>query len=129
MTSTAQKNINEAYGTGRRSCRTIKKTIATIFTSHSGIRPAGENGHMGLGTLVLPKRPLRLDVCTDIIDEADEETVRKIPWKLTDIGTVMQIEAELPANVPEFNRLVRVLIPSGIGWCFFDEIKTLYEIR
>lgn len=121
MTSTAQKNINEAYGPGRRSCRTIKKTIAT----HRAPRPAGENRHTGLGTLVLPKRPLRLDVCTDIIDEADEEPVRKIPWGTTEVGTVMQIEEELPANVPEFNRLVRVLIPSGIGWCFFDEIKTL----
>lgn len=125
MTSTAQKNVNEAYGPGRRSCRTIKKTIATIFASYRGTRGAEENRHMRLGTLVLPERIVRLDVCTDIIDEADEEPVRKIPWGMTEVGTVIQIEEELPANVPEFNRLVRVMIPSGIGWCFFDEIKTL----
>lgn len=117
MTSTAQKG---ARG-GRAANRNERGTIASIFTSHQWVRTAS------LGDLVLPRRRTLLDGAG--IGANDDADGHKIQWAGGDIGTIIQIESNLPPNVSHFNRLVRILVPGGAGWCFFDEIKALYAER
>jgi len=130
MTSTAQKKLNRAapscsadcsYGGGRSANRTGGMTIASIFATHQRRRSKNEKRHIGPGTLVLPVRHTLLDATATITEAPDH----KIPWKISDIGTVIQFETELPADILEINRLVRVLTTTGCGWCFLDEIKRI----
>lgn len=118
MTLTAQKKLSD----GRAANRSGRGTIASIFTSHQ--TPKSPQ----VGDLVLPRRATLLDGL-DTINAADDVPGHKIQWVIGDIGTIIQIESTLPPDVLDFNRLVRILVPGGAGWCFFDEIKVLYEER
>lgn len=83
---------------------------------------------MKIGCLVLPKKDTLLDN-VEVIAVDETGPVDKFLWKMSVPGIVMQLEMNLPPSISEINRLVRVMTPDGLGWCFLDEIDVIDENR
>jgi hypothetical protein len=76
---------------------------------------------MMIGSFVRSKETIDLDPS----DKMNSCGVNCLEWLQNETGLVVDIEYDLPEGFVETQRLIKVLIRQGIGWCYLGEVEIL----